>query len=245
MLAKKYNIAIFIGLFLLILTLLQILSWKITLIPIFFILIYLIIGASNIRSQVFVKTIYKLETKEKKICLTFDDGPHSNSLLILDVLKKHQIQAIFFCIGKQIEKHPEIAQQIFNEGHILGNHTYNHSHTISLLPASKFRAEIDRTDAVLSKITGQKTHLFRPPYGVTNPNIAKALEHYPQAVIGWNVRSFDTLATDQEKLFQKLIHEIKAGSILLFHDTLPLTTQILDNLITELKNRGFSFTNKL
>lgn len=212
-------------------------------IPISIFIAIAVYGAAFIQSQIFVPSIYKI--KNNKICLSFDDGPSEHTIAILDILKKHQVKALFFCIGKNLEKHNSIAQRAFDEGHLLGNHTYSHAPLISLIPAEAYKDEIYKTNEILSKITGEKFHYFRPPYGVTNPNIAKALQNYPLPVIGWNVRSLDTVAKNEKELLNKIISKTQAGSLLLFHDTMPITVAILDELICHLKAKGFEFTTDL
>lgn len=241
---KYFNLANIILLFILLLLIyLGKIEWYYCAIPIILYLIYGAIGSIFFKLNFFVKAVHKLEND--KICLTFDDGPHENTEAILDILNKHEIKAIFFCIGTQIEKFPQITERIVREGHILANHTYSHSNTISLQSALRFKEEISKTNEILSKYTGKEIHYFRPPYGVTNPSIAKALKGYPEKIIGWNVRSFDTVAVNKSKFLEKILQETQAGSIVLFHDTQPITAKILDEFITELKNRNFEFSNQI
>lgn len=218
-------------------------EWYYCLIPVALYLIVGAIGAIYFKYNFFVKAIHKLDNN--KICLSFDDGPHENSDAILDILLKHNVKAIFFCIGKQLEKHPKIAERMVNEGHILGNHTYTHSNTISLKSARSFKEEIEKTNKILQQFTGKESHYFRPPYGVTNPSIAKSLEKYPEKIIGWNVRSFDTVAVNETAFLEKILRDTKPGSIVLFHDTKPITAKILDSYIIELKKRNLEFTNQI
>lgn len=219
------------------------LEWYYCTIPVILYLIFGAIGSIYFKFNFFVKAIHKLDND--KICLTFDDGPHENTEAILNILSKHNVKAIFFCIGKQVEKFPEITERIVREGHVLGNHTYSHSNTISLKSASKFKEDINKTNTILRKYTGKETHYFRPPYGVTNPSIAKALKGYSEKIVGWNVRSFDTVAVNESKFLEKILNETHAGSIVLFHDTQPITSNILDAYITELKSRNLEFTNHI
>ncbi|GAW89019.1 polysaccharide deacetylase [Flavobacterium psychrophilum] len=126
------------------------------------------------------------------------------TLLVLDVLKKHNAKATFFCIGKNAEKHPEIIKQIISEGHIVGNHSYNHSRLFDFYRKDKLVEEIVQTDALIKKISGKKTILFRPPFGVTNPSIKKALQVTKHHVIGWNVRSLDGVIKNEKLVFNRI-----------------------------------------
>ncbi|ELI6454940.1 polysaccharide deacetylase family protein [Flavobacterium psychrophilum] len=169
--------------------------------------------------------------KEKNIALTFDDGPHEMTLLVLDVLKKHNAKATFFCIGKNAEKHPEIIKQIISEGHIVGNHSYNHSRLFDFYRKDKLVEEIVQTDALIKKISGKKTILFRPPFGVTNPSIKKALQVTKHHVIGWNVRSLDGVIKNEKLVFNRIKKLISPGGIVLLHDTSLQSVNALEQLL--------------
>ena len=135
---------------------------------VFILFVSLIIwGASNIQLNYFVKSINFKQTKKKEVALTFDDGPTEFTPLFLELLKENNIKATFFCIGKQIEKFPEIFQQIIADGHTIANHTYSHSNKTGMLSTSQMQEEIEKCDDII-KIFGQiKTKLYRPPFGVT------------------------------------------------------------------------------
>lgn len=198
-------------------------------------------GSAYIGSQMFVQVQTRLGTGEKKICLSFDDGPHPNSLHIAEILKAHNIHAVFFCIGRQAEAYPAIVQKLHSEGHIIGNHTYTHSPLLNFFTSRRMRQEIEKTDRLIRDLTGRDCTWYRPPYGVTNHPLRRALKQLPHAVLGWNLRSLDTLRKDPEILLQQVLHKIQPGSILLFHDPLPQTAEMLRMLIPELEKRGYEF----
>ncbi len=199
-------------------------------------------GASNIRSGYFTKTLSS-STKSKQLALTFDDGPHPNSLHVLEVLKRFEAPATFFCIGKNIEAHPEIARQILAESHTLGNHTYSHPVKWGWLSVKDVKAEVDKGKAVLQDITGQDQKLFRPPFGVTNPKIARVLNSDDCYVIGWDLRSLDTAIKDEEKLYQRIIKRINQSSILLFHDTQEHTPRVLERVLQYCEDDGIKIVS--
>lgn len=178
-----------------------------------------------------------LET-EKKIALTFDDGPNEITPLLLEVLKKHNIKASFFCIGKNIEKHPEIIKRIVDGGHIIGNHSYSHSDFFDFYGKNRLIEEIQKTDALIESITGKKVALFRPPYGVTNPSIRRALEVTKHKVIGWNIRSWDGILKNEKIIFARIKKRIAPGGIVLLHDT-SHTVRILEQLLVYLKENNY------
>jgi peptidoglycan/xylan/chitin deacetylase (PgdA/CDA1 family) len=198
-------------------------------------------GSAFIGSNYHVKTYCgnPLE-KEKKIALTFDDGPHEMTLLVLDVLKKYNIRATFFCIGKNIETHPEILRKVIEDGHTVGNHTYSHAPFFDFYRKKQVIAEIEKTDALIESILGKKTNLFRPPYGVTNPSIRRALEITKHKTIGWNIRSLDGVVKKENFLLNRIIKRIKPGGIVLLHDTSIQTVTVLEQLLSTLQQTNYS-----
>ncbi|ASE62993.1 polysaccharide deacetylase family protein [Chryseobacterium indologenes] len=197
-------------------------------------------GSFDIELGYFVNSITHKRTKVKEVALTFDDGPTEFTPKFLDLLKQHQVKATFFCIGKQIEKYPETFQRIIAEGHTIGNHTLSHSNSTGFLSTKKMIAEIENCDTVIQKAGNIKTDLYRPPFGVTNPNIAKAIIRTHKKSIGWNVRSLDTITGDEKKIFRRITQNLRKGSIILLHDTSDKTYRVLADLLVFLKNKNYS-----
>lgn len=197
-------------------------------------------GSFDIQLGYFVNSFIHKRTKIKEVALTFDDGPTEFTPKFLDLLKEKNIKATFFCIGKQIEKYPEIFQRIISEGHTIGNHTYSHSKNTGFLSTSKMIEEIEKCDEVMLKIGNVKTNLYRPPFGVTNPNIAKAIKKTKKNSIGWNVRSLDTVIMDEKKILRRVTKDLKKGSIVLLHDTSEKTYQVLVELLLFLEREKYS-----
>ncbi|WP_430614473.1 polysaccharide deacetylase family protein [Flavobacterium sp. JP2137] len=197
-------------------------------------------GAFDLRLGYFLPVYYRNpREKHKRIALTFDDGPSVHTQAILDLLQQHRVQATFFCIGKEAEKHPDLVRKIHEQGHLIGNHTYTHSRNTGFLSADKIADEIRKTDRVIHAIIGVKPRLFRPPFGVSNPHIARALQKTTHEVIGWNIRSLDTVITDEQKILKKVISKIKPGSVLLFHDTSLRTVRIVEQLLLFLQENAY------
>lgn len=197
-------------------------------------------GSFDIQLGYFVNSSTHKRTKTKEVALTFDDGPTEFTPKFLDVLKENNIKATFFCIGKQIEKYPETFQRIVAEGHTVGNHTFSHSNNTGFLSTSKMVEEIEKCDDVMLKIGSFKTELYRPPFGVTNPNIAKAIKKTNKKSIGWNVRSLDTVIPDEKKILKKVTKNLKKGSIILLHDTSEKTYNVLVELLLFLEREKYS-----
>lgn len=177
----------------------------------------------------------------KQVALTFDDGPAEYTTQVLDCLKKEGVPATFFLIGKNIAGKENIVQRIKAEGHSIGNHSFNHGFNFDWQSAAKMLAEIEQTNEAITAITGTPVKLFRPPYGVTNPNLAKAIKNSGLKSIGWNLRSLDTVAKAPQPLLEKIMKKVKAGSIILLHDRCAVTAELLPELIAALKKRGFDF----
>lgn len=197
-------------------------------------------GSFDIELGYFVNSLTHKRTRIKEVALTFDDGPTEFTPKFLDLLKEHQVKATFFCIGKQIEKYPETFQRIIAEGHTIGNHTLTHSNSTGFLSTSKMIEEIEKCDAIIKNVGNISTHLYRPPFGVTNPNIAKAIKKTNKKSIGWNVRSLDTIIDDEKKIYTRVTKDLKKGSIILLHDTSEKTYRVLIDLLVFLKDKKYS-----
>jgi len=156
---------------------------------------------------------------------SFDDGPSVYTPQILEILKQHNQKAIFFCIGKNIATHPEIFAEILAHGHQVGNHSYTHSNFFGFKSVKNIIAEIQDTDDIMKKYGAVEVRYFRPPFGVINPTISKALKRTGHSVMGWSVRSFDTVFS--EKIVLKRLKNSKKHDIILLHDSLSKTKNIL------------------
>lgn len=198
-------------------------------------------GCYYVGSNFFIKIICKATTGKKEIAISFDDGPAENYTgAILEILKAEQVKATFFCIGNRIAGNEVALKQIHTDGHIIGNHSYSHHFWFDMYPAKKMQEDLQQMDAELQRVTGLKPRLFRPPYGVTNPNLAKAIKSGSYTPVGWSVRSMDTVIKDGKELSGKINKGIKPGAVFLFHDTSKTTLSILPEFIREVKNRGYS-----
>lgn len=194
----------------------------------------------NIQANFFLKAVHQMPND--KVMLTFDDGPDPECTpRILKVLKKNDVKAFFFLIGGKAEKHPELVERIVAEGHQIGGHSYHHVKWFGLMGQHKTSEEIMSAQRVLAEIAGQPVKFFRPPFGVTNPNVAKCVDQNELKTIGWNVRSFDTAISDNGLLEKRVCAQMDAGSIVLMHDRLPQTVEVLPGIITHAKQKGLEF----
>lgn len=198
-------------------------------------LLFLFYASYSIEAGVYLKSLCKIETKTAVIALSFDDGPHPiYTPQVLDVLQKHQVKAIFFCIGSEAEKHPEIMARIHNEGHLVGNHSYSHSWHFPLLKQREIEADILLAEQCIAPYQ-RIGKLFRPPFGVTNPRIARAVKRIGLRSIGWSIRSFDTKQAPTEQTLKRIKKRIKPGAILLLHDRMPETARLVEELLAHLE----------
>lgn len=199
----------------------------------------LFLGSYFIQLNFFVKAHCKGVETDKAVALTFDDGPDATfTPMLLDVLKKHKAKATFFLIGKNIAGNEGLVQRMVDEGHTVGNHSYNHAFWFDLYPAKRVLEELKQTDETIKKVIGKKPLLFRPPYGVTNPPIAKAVKRGSYEVIGWNVRSLDTMVKTEVELAQRVLPKCEKGNIFLFHDTSETTVKVIDQFLEKLTKDG-------
>ncbi len=197
------------------------------------------LGCVTLSMNFFIPVLCKATTTEKVVALTFDDGPNTYSTQILDILKVNNTPAAFFCIGKNIAGNEAVLQRMDKEGHIIGNHSYTHDFWFDMLGWHKMLAELQQMGIAAKHATGRQPLLFRPPYGVMNPNLAKAIKEGGYTTIGWSIRSFDTKAKDKEKLLSHITGQLKPGAIILLHDSRQITAEILPELIKRIHDKGY------
>lgn len=202
-------------------------------------------GAYFIGLNFHINSINSLETNFKTVILTFDDGPHNpNTTKVLEVLKKHDVKAVFFVIGKNFSGNEAIIKQMIAEGHIIANHSFSHHQWIDLWSTKKITEDFGACQNLIEQYS-PNSKLVRPPYGVTNPNIAGAIKKLKLQSIGWNIRSYDTSIKDIQKIKERVLNRLKPGAIILLHDRLDYMPELLEELIPEIKSKGYNFTNKI
>jgi len=179
----------------------------------------------------------------KPIALTFDDGPWTNNTAqTLDFLKKNNIKATFFVVGRQVQRYPQLVKRIVAEGHAIGNHTWSHQY--HMYNSAGAASEIDKTADIVYKTTGVKTNLFRPPGGFLNNGLAAYAKQKKYALIMWSADSLDWRYHSPNTLLNRVLKEASAGGIVLMHDgggDRSKTIQALPQLIADLKKRGYTF----
>jgi peptidoglycan/xylan/chitin deacetylase (PgdA/CDA1 family) len=191
-------------------------------------------GVFDIGSQFFARTYWK--GVKGRVSFTFDDGPHpEHTARVLDILREEKVNATFFCIGKNAEKHPLLLKEIIEEGHTIGNHTYNHDYVFSRSAAEK---QITDGQEAIESIIGKKPAYFRPPFGVMTPEIARAVKKENCAIIGWDLRSRDGTSNSVKAILARVKPRLKDATVLLFHDTNPHTPRVLREVIHLCRKNG-------
>ncbi|MED3786725.1 polysaccharide deacetylase family protein [Peribacillus frigoritolerans] len=192
--------------------------------------------------QVFGGLTDNVETNEKVVALTFDDGPSKNVNEILPLLAKYDVKATFFLIGNEIEKYPEEAGKIAEAGHQIGNHTYSHRRMVFKSP-SYIKEEIEKTDKLIQN-AGYKGEIdVRPPNGKKIIGLPYYLNKNDRETITWDLEpdSYYTTASDKVKYVKE---SIKPGSIILMHpmyDDTGKELQAIEGILRELTNEGYTF----
>ena len=198
----------------------------------------------------FGKNIVRLNTDQRVVALTYDDGPNPPYTdQLLDVLAKHNVKATFFLIGNRIEQHPETVHRIIAEGHQVGNHTYSHP-LLGFLPPIYVQRQIERTDALLREqdITGDI--VFRAPMLTRFLPVAQFQAKAERTHISCNVWSWDWTTQNPDKITETVLKQTKPGSIIVLHDgkaenknaNRSGTVEATDRIITALKREGYQFS---
>lgn len=197
-----------------------------------------LVKSPTIIKKYYPKLVWDIPNTQNKIFLTFDDGPVPEvTEWVLDILKKYQIKATFFCIGNNAKLHPKIYQRIKTEGHAIGNHTFNHLNGWETTDNDYFES-IEQCQKVVA------SNLFRPPYGrIKKSQLKNVNEHY--SIIMWDVLSGDfDVKTSPKKCYKNVVNNTKEGSIIVFHDSVKASENLyyaLPKAIDYLLKEGFVF----
>lgn len=188
--------------------------------------------------------IWEINTEEKVIALTYDDGPHwKYTSEILDLLKKHDAKATFFVVGTNAEKNQDVVLRMFNEGHEIANHTYTHSRKMG---TSDLIKEIKKTHETIFAITGYQTKLFRPVEGIYTHEVVEAVanEGYKVVMWSWHLDTLDWKDPGVNKIVDSVLDGAREGNVVLFHDgggNRQQTVDALEKILPELQQRGYQF----
>jgi peptidoglycan/xylan/chitin deacetylase (PgdA/CDA1 family) len=217
--------------------------YEIGILPYLFLIViyvaFIVLGTFCIQLNFYFNSYHTGSTEKKEIALTFDDGPHPEiTPKVLKLLDAHKVQATFFCVGKHVNKHSDIVKSAYQKGHIIGNHSYNHSNFFDLQSSVKMTHELNQTRNSIYHAIGRMPNFFRPPFGVTNPLLKIAVTNTNLISIGWSVRSFDTRKS-VKSVISRLKKKASPGAIILFHDTNDKIIPILEAFLPWLKTNGY------
>jgi peptidoglycan/xylan/chitin deacetylase (PgdA/CDA1 family) len=185
----------------------------------------------------------------KQIALTFDDGPNDpHTLHLLDVLARHNVRATFFMIGRYVRQRSDIAAEVAQRGHVIGNHTFTHP-LLTIQSMSCIRDEITHCSAALTDAVGEHSNLFRPPWGGRRPGVFSLSRQLGLEPVMWNVTGYDWNAPSAHYIEQKVARRIRGGAVVLLHDgghaafgaDRSKTVEVVDRIITRYKAGNYSF----
>jgi len=173
------------------------------------------------------------------LALTFDDGPHpENTPKLLDALRELNVPATFFVIGRKVEAHPAIARRIVEEGHAIGIHTQDHHWSWGVIGKKKALAQITLCRDAIQRATGEQAVLFRPPFGVTTPPMAKAVREAGVVLTAWDLRTFDTNAHSAAQVMERIASRLDKSTTILLHDTMPFAAELARAIIERARSQG-------
>jgi len=155
------------------------------------------------------------------------------------------VKVTFFVVGERALLYPEIVRRAWEEGHLIGNHTWSHRNLFCFLTPGHLRSEIERGSEAVWQCCGVRSRYFRSPVGLRHPLLRQALKRAGLEFISWRIRSWDTVIRNPQKLSRRILGRVRGGEIILLHDRLPRGAspllEILPGLIDKLRERGFSF----
>ncbi len=179
--------------------------------------------------------------KLREIALTFDDGPHPMfTAKILSILRHYRVPATFYLVGVQAERYPDWVKMIFQEGHEIGNHTYDHFRLVNL-PYEEQVYQIEQFQALIFELTGVYPKFLRPPGGRFDKATVDLMNRNGLALGLWTINPKDPIAVSPDELFRNISRSAENGSIILLHDGSESTVQMLPKLIETLKRKGYTF----
>lgn len=186
--------------------------------------------------------IYNVKTEEKKVAFTMNCVWNADDIdSILETLKNNDVHITFFIVGNWVDKYPEAVKKIYEAGHEIGSHSNTHPH-VNDLSAEKNLEEIQLSVSKIERITGQKTNLYRAPYGEYNDTIIKTAQENGYYTIQWNLDTLDYKGLTGEEMWNRLKNKLENGCIILSHNGTEHTADSLDMLIKNIKSCGYQIT---
>lgn len=176
--------------------------------------------------------------EKPQIAITFDDGPHPRyTEQLLDGLKEREVKAAFFLIGENAAAYPEIVKREYEEGHLIGNHTFHHV-DLEKIPEETAMKEIAMTNEAISRVTGEVPQFIRPPFGIRKKDLEEKLNEIP---VLWNIDPLDWTTKNVDEIVNKVVTKAKDGAIILLHDCYQSSVEAAFQIIDHLQAEGFDF----
>jgi len=212
------------------------------------------VGAAGYQSmaptgQWYGRTFTGLPAGTKQIALTYDDGPNDpHTMRLLEVLAKHNVRATFFMIGRYVQQRPDIAREVANAGHVVGNHTFTHPLLI-LKSAGETSQELRDCRSAIQDTVGEHSNLFRPPFGGRRPATLRVARELGLEPVMWNVTGYDWNIPPAAIIEQKVAKQMRGGDVILLHDgghkqmgaDRSQTVLATDQMITRYKSEEYNF----
>ncbi len=202
---------------------------------------YLTGSLTNYQEMPFREELINDTTEEikydKRIALTFDDGPSIKTKELVDLLEELDVKATFFVLGTNVKQHPDELIYISNHNHEIGNHSYSHPDFKKISVESGIN-EINKTQEEIFKVIKRYPRIFRFPYGSVNKEVIKRIK---LPTVLWNADSLDWQCYDSQKIIEKLKKEMKEDSVILFHDFKYYNKVAITKIVNDLKNEGYTF----
>jgi peptidoglycan-N-acetylglucosamine deacetylase len=192
--------------------------------------------------QLFGDYVARVDTLEKVVALTFDDGPHPlHTPRVLDVLERHHVKATFFMMGRNVERYPAVAREVLDRGHEIGNHSYSHPKLVLMSPR-RVREEIERTDQLLRSIGVTGDIYFRPPHAAKFVVLPYVLVQMKKLSVLGDVDPEEWKRRPAAVMTESILRQVRPGSIIGLHDPLGSETlRTLEDSITALAAQGYRF----
>lgn len=194
--------------------------------------------------EIMANVHFSSDTTDKRIALTFDDGPHYKyTAEILDILAENDVRATFFVVGSLAERYPELILRELSEGHEIASHTWSHPH-LAKLPEATLENELSATEEFLYELAEYRPKLFRPPEGKCPDSVRRVAAELDYEVVLWTVDTRDWAHTPTETIVKTVLDNTEPGSIILCHDFIGSnspTPDALRKFIPELKRNGYEF----
>lgn len=197
----------------------------------------LLLQPNRLLRGLYPRALWRFKTKQKFLCLTFDDGPIELTHFVLDELKKYNAKASFFCVGENVEKNSAIYARILEDGHLTANHTQHHIKGFKF-SLRNYLQEIDKCQAFVD------SGYFRPPYGQLKGSQYKAIMARGFKIVLWDVISYDYETIEEEHCLRNVLRNAREGSIVLFHDNIKAEKNlryVLPKVLEHYHTMGYKF----